>query len=749
MDHSIHPDNTNALRPPTPAPSPGPRERLVLAPFSYPGGGGPSIHSHNVLYLLSDDSSSCLSDQPTVQHLVTQFVHLPSSARHALLTTLLPHLTTAELMLVSDLLSPRLKRDFLQDLPLELSLHILSFVDSPRTLARASQVSKMWRRLLEDEWTWKEMCDRHRFARLELASSPSTASLAFDAEVGLPEEEDIDVGMKAVEMNDFGVDNSRGIRYPDAPRASNIVSPTQFSTPSVPMPAGFPLQPTSSTQLHPRASSSSASLHPRPAVRPPRSHTSPTIHSNPLPSSTPPSFEPVPSVGPSSSFLPYNFLGYSSSSSPSQGSQPLAPIPPDPSPSSSRPAASSPSNSFVSNLTSSISSHSLSAKRSVLSRLSSRSAHGLGISTSASDPNLAVGEEDERVGRLDVLGNYTSSPLGTNADLDQPTGGKGKGREPSVALGEGQKEKEEKFSYKKYFKEAYLTGSFSSFSLSLPYQRRLISLLSFQTLSESNWLRGGRILSTHTSTDDGVVTSLAVDETHIVIGMANSKIHVFDSESGAFLRSLKGHEQGVWALTLVSQGGTRRESPTGPTVDEFDLENDDKYRRRKGGWTAGLKAEDRFTRSRSYDESGPSFPSMVGTLGSSGRMFSHPYLHNTLLGSANPSGSSTSLPPQWGDAVQSNPAASSTYPGSGPASAGEKIRAGPKAKYEASGSSQGWGQDSAVLVTGGCDRAVRVWDLETGLVVFLFVFLTLTKTDVGLGIHTVNANMSCPATHPP
>ena len=108
------------------------------------------------------------------------FNQLPPPARNGLLQALLPLLTTAELLLLSSGISPRLKRDFLQDLPLELALHILSFVDEPRTLARASCVSRFWRHLLEDEWTWKEMCTRHRFAATSVGggrgSSPAATS---------------------------------------------------------------------------------------------------------------------------------------------------------------------------------------------------------------------------------------------------------------------------------------------------------------------------------------------------------------------------------------------------------------------------------------------------------------------------------------------------------------------------------------------------------------------------------------------
>jgi hypothetical protein len=75
----------------------------------------------------------------------------------------------------------------------------------------------------------------------------------------------------------------------------------------------------------------------------------------------------------------------------------------------------------------------------------------------------------------------------------------------------------------------------------------------------SEWLRGGRLLSIHTSNDDGTMTSLAVDDDYIVIGMANREIHVFEAESETFIRTLVGHDLGVWCLTLVSAGCERVE----------------------------------------------------------------------------------------------------------------------------------------------------------------------------------------------
>lgn len=86
------------------------------------------------------------------------------------------------------------------------------------------------------------------------------------------------------------------------------------------------------------------------------------------------------------------------------------------------------------------------------------------------------------------------------------------------------------FSYKSFFKKSYLT--------------------------EANWIRGGHLLSSHVSVDDGVVTSLALDEDYIVVGMANKQIHIFDGRNGQWQRALHGHELGVWCLVLVSAGGS-------------------------------------------------------------------------------------------------------------------------------------------------------------------------------------------------
>lgn len=85
------------------------------------------------------------------------------------------------------------------------------------------------------------------------------------------------------------------------------------------------------------------------------------------------------------------------------------------------------------------------------------------------------------------------------------------------------------FSYKAHFKRNYLT--------------------------ESNWHRGGHLLSHHISTESGsVCTCMAMDQRWLVVGMANGKIHLFDARTGLFARTLQGrHDSGVWCLALVSR----------------------------------------------------------------------------------------------------------------------------------------------------------------------------------------------------
>ncbi|KAJ7173623.1 WD40 repeat-like protein [Mycena filopes] len=78
--------------------------------------------------------------------------------RQQYLASLLHSLTPGELLFVSTTIAPLLKRDFIADLPTELALMVLGCIDEPRTLARASRVSRRWKAMVADESVWRGLC---------------------------------------------------------------------------------------------------------------------------------------------------------------------------------------------------------------------------------------------------------------------------------------------------------------------------------------------------------------------------------------------------------------------------------------------------------------------------------------------------------------------------------------------------------------------------------------------------------------
>lgn len=108
------------------------------------------------------------------------FQQLDTRQKHFFLSEILACCDNQLLAFLNTLIAPRLKIDFLKQLPTELALHVLSFVDDPRTLARASRVSRYWNNLLKDDSTWKELClkqyYRQKRLRIPMTNLSSIAS---------------------------------------------------------------------------------------------------------------------------------------------------------------------------------------------------------------------------------------------------------------------------------------------------------------------------------------------------------------------------------------------------------------------------------------------------------------------------------------------------------------------------------------------------------------------------------------------
>ncbi|MBE3111945.1 MAG: F-box/WD repeat-containing protein, partial [Acidobacteria bacterium] len=107
-----------------------------------------------------------LGDESPQSHLVDPrtmmdtFDAMPSDMKSLMLYQFLRRCPRKTLRLVAGLVNPPLQCDFLGQLPLELSYHILSYLDH-RDLCRAARVSKHWRIILDgNETGWKELFDR-------------------------------------------------------------------------------------------------------------------------------------------------------------------------------------------------------------------------------------------------------------------------------------------------------------------------------------------------------------------------------------------------------------------------------------------------------------------------------------------------------------------------------------------------------------------------------------------------------------
>lgn len=127
--------------PPTPAASPGPAHPQA------------------------DWSEAAEDEDFFLAHVRQHFQTCSGPQRNRLLADLLNMCTTQQLSFVHQFVSPLLKKDPFTSLPDELCLRILSFIDDPLVLARASQVSRRWRDLLSDDVTWKNLCVKHDYGR--------------------------------------------------------------------------------------------------------------------------------------------------------------------------------------------------------------------------------------------------------------------------------------------------------------------------------------------------------------------------------------------------------------------------------------------------------------------------------------------------------------------------------------------------------------------------------------------------------
>ncbi|KAK3987968.1 WD40-repeat-containing domain protein [Cladorrhinum sp. PSN332] len=95
--------------------------------------------------------------------MLDSFDAMPNEIKTWMMYQFLRRCPRKTLHMVADVVNPALKCDFFKQLPLELSYHILSYLDH-RDLCRTAQVSKHWRHIVDSNETgWKERFDRDGF----------------------------------------------------------------------------------------------------------------------------------------------------------------------------------------------------------------------------------------------------------------------------------------------------------------------------------------------------------------------------------------------------------------------------------------------------------------------------------------------------------------------------------------------------------------------------------------------------------
>lgn len=234
----------------------------------------------------------------------------------------------------------------------------------------------------------------------------------------------------------------------------------------------------------------------------------------------------------------------------------------------------------------------------------------------------------------------------------------------------------------------------------------------------TNWRQGGTLLRSHripansapssspnptlnhndnaastTPTDNGVVaTSLALDAEWVVIGLANSRIQVYSARTGVLAKTLVGHELGVWSVGLVSRGGWHVERDVEGTADGVQEERSE------------ISLEDAGRKEDAGSSSGT---------GHAGRTRDMPRRKSerSTAGAAN-SSLEHLVPPSLRAAIGLD--GGDEYKAASEPS-GQKGSPESKRKFsDMCYSSPGWGQPNSIVVSGGCDKVVMVWDVKTG-----------------------------------
>ena len=294
------------------------------------------------------------------------------------------------------------------------------------------------------------------------------------------------------------------------------------------------------------------------------------------------------------------------------------------------------------------------------------------------------------------------------------------------------------FSYRRHFRTSYIIRASSN--------TFLFFLLPHLDL-DTNWRRGGTLLRSHrlpiVSPHHGTVTSLALDSEWVVVGFADAKIKIFSARTGVLTRTLIGHESGVWGLCLVSSGGNRLVDTNKPKakkrrktrtrtsrdgkVEAFDDASSKKQKKRHKSSTQGVDTSSSQPSMRTLQDGVAGIDLHSNLDGSDGM---HVMPTESLESLVSPAmrialglevSSTDSGDDSHREELDSTEQQNHTRKGGTTTEEEEDLLDTgvdqgqyPNMPSNMCFTSQGWGQPNSLIVSGGCDKVVRVWDVQTG-----------------------------------
>lgn len=100
------------------------------------------------------------TDQQAISHIWSLFSASPGSHRQLILQGLLAQCCLSQLSYISGALKTLIRIDPVANFPVEVAYKIFGYLDS-KSLCRAAQVSKAWKKLADDDHVWHRMCQQH------------------------------------------------------------------------------------------------------------------------------------------------------------------------------------------------------------------------------------------------------------------------------------------------------------------------------------------------------------------------------------------------------------------------------------------------------------------------------------------------------------------------------------------------------------------------------------------------------------